>query len=88
MLPLFLSLTGSGIDTEGRPFIGSFHLRDPASSVFAVTAMNRGLQESGQLAMTAAWTIILSIITHGITANPWARAYGKRRHRSELGTSV
>jgi hypothetical protein len=29
--------------------------------------------------MTVVCTILLSIISHGITANPWAKAYGKRR---------
>jgi hypothetical protein len=29
--------------------------------------------------MSVTCTIILSIIAHGITANPWARAYGERR---------
>jgi NhaP-type Na+/H+ or K+/H+ antiporter len=79
MLPVFLSLTGSGIDTEGKLFIGWFGPRGLASIVFAVIVLNSGLPDSGPLAMTVVCTIVLSIIAHGITANPWARAYGRRR---------
>ncbi|MGB5726099.1 MAG: cation:proton antiporter [Thiogranum sp.] len=81
MLPVFLSLAGSGIDTEGKLFIGWFGPRGLASIVFAVIVVNSGLPDSGPLAMTVVCTIILSIIGHGITANPWARAYGKRRRQ-------
>jgi len=72
-------LAGSGIDTEGKLFIGWFGPRGLASIVFAVMVVNSELPDSGSLAMTVVCTVILSIVGHGITANPWARAYGKRR---------
>ena len=79
MLPVFLCLTGSGIDTEGKLFIGWFGPRGLASIVFAVMVLNSELPDSGPLAMTVVCTIVLSIVAHGVTANPWAQAYGKRR---------
>jgi sodium/hydrogen antiporter len=79
MLPVFLCLTRSGIDTEGKLFIGWFGPRGLASIVFTIMVVNSGLPSSGLIAMTVVCTIVLSIIGHGITANPWARAYGKRR---------
>ena len=79
MLPVFLCLTGSGIDTEGKLFIGWFGPRGLASIVFAVMVVNSGLPDSGPLAMTVVCTIVLSIVAHGVTANPWAQSYGKRR---------
>jgi NhaP-type Na+/H+ or K+/H+ antiporter len=82
MLPVFLSLAGSGIDTEGKLFIGWFGPRGLASIVFAVIVINSGLPDSGPLAMTVACTIMLSIVAHGVTANPWARAYGKRARQA------
>jgi NhaP-type Na+/H+ or K+/H+ antiporter len=88
MLPVFLSLAGSGIDTEGKLFIGWFGPRGLASIVFAVIVTNSGLSDSGPLAMTVACTIILSIVAHGITANPWARAYGERRRLAQQNRSV
>ena len=85
MLPVFLSLTGSGIDTEGKLFIGWFGPRGLASIVFAVIVVNSELANTGPLAMTVVYTIALSIIFHGITANPWAKAYGERRRQAQPG---
>lgn len=79
MLPVFLSLSGSGMDTEGKLFIGWFGPRGLATIVFTVIVVESGLPGSEMLAVAAACTIILSIILHGITANPWARVYGERR---------
>ena len=86
MLPVFLGLVGSDIDTEGKLFIGWFGPRGLASIVFAVMVLNSGVEGSGTLAMTAVCTIILSVILHGITANPWAEAYGDRRASREGGS--
>jgi len=85
MLPVFLSLTGSGIDTEGKLFIGWFGPRGLASIVFAVIVVSSDLPNTGPIAMTVVCTIVLSIIFHGITANPWARAYGERRRLAQPG---
>jgi hypothetical protein len=38
--------------------------------------LNADLPISGTMAMVVASTVILSILFHGITANPWASAYG------------
>ena len=78
MLSVFPSLTGNRIGTEGKLFIGWFGPRGLASIVFGVILVNSGLAESGTLAMTVVCTIILSIIAHGLTANAWSRAYGRR----------
>lgn len=78
MLPVFLSLIGAGYNTEGKLFIGWFGPRGLASIVFAVIVVNADLPNTGPIAMTVVCTVILSIIFHGITANPWAKAYGNR----------
>jgi len=78
MLPVFLSLTGSGISSEGKLFIGWFGPRGLASIVFAVIVINTDLPDNDPIIMTVACTIILSILLHGISANPWARAFGNR----------
>ncbi len=88
MLPVFLALTGSGISTEGKLFIGWFGPRGLASIVFAVIVVNSGLPDSGPIAMTVVCTIILSIIAHGITANPLAAALAARIGRSEGKTAL
>ena len=79
MLPVFLSLTGTGMSTEGKLFVGWFGPRGLASIVFGVIVVDANLPNSGPIAMTVVCTIILSILGHGITANPWAKAFGARR---------
>ena len=78
MLPVFLCLTGMGISTEGKLFMGWFGPRGLASIVFAVIVMNANVPNSGVIAATVVCTITISIIAHGITANPWASGFGKR----------
>ena len=78
MLPVFFALTGLRTNTEGKLFIGWFGPRGLASIVFAVIVMNANLPNGGVLTMTVVCTVILSIILHGISANPWAKGYGER----------
>jgi NhaP-type Na+/H+ or K+/H+ antiporter len=85
MLPVFLSLTGSGISTEGKLFIGWFGPRGLASIVFAFIVANANLPNTGPLATTVVCTIILSIVAHGITANPWAKGFGERYQKAKGG---
>ena len=87
MLPVFLSLTGMGVSTEGKLFIGWFGPRGLASIVFGVIVVNAHLPNSGPIAITVVCTIILSIMAHGITANPWAKAFGERRRLAEGSAS-
>ncbi len=82
MLPVFLSLVGSGITTEGKLFVGWFGPRGLASIVFGIIVLEAGLPNSGTMALAVACTIILSILAHGVTANPWAEAYGERSRRA------
>lgn len=88
MLPVFVSLEGLGVSTEGKLFIGWFGPRGLASIVFAVIVLNANVQNGGPIALTVVCTIILSIIFHGITANPWARAFGERRRLAQHGASA
>ncbi|RLT97456.1 cation:proton antiporter [Ketobacter sp.] len=81
MVPVFVSLWGSGVDTEGKLFLGWFGPRGLASIVFMVLIVNSGMPDTGPLVATASCTIVLSILAHGITANPWARGYARRRSK-------
>ena len=78
MLPVFLALAGLKVNSEGKLFIGWFGPRGLASIVFAVIVVNANLPNSGTLAMAVVCTVILSIILHGLSANPWAKGYGER----------
>lgn len=85
ILPVFLVLTGLGVSTEGKLFMGWFGPRGLASVVFAVIVVNANVPNSGVIAATATCTITLSILAHGITANPWARGLGERFRRARGG---
>jgi len=87
MLPVFLALTGTGLSTEGKLFIGWFGPRGLASIVFAVIVLKANLPNSHNLAVVVACTVILSILAHGMTANPWARAYGRRSRQGAVSGS-
>jgi NhaP-type Na+/H+ or K+/H+ antiporter len=83
MLPVFVVLTGLGLSGEGKLFMGWFDPRGLASIVFGVIVLNANLPNSGSIAMTVVCTIMLSILTHGVTASPWAKAYSARRRPAE-----
>ena len=87
MVPVFIALTGSGISTEGKLFIGWFGPRGLASIVFAVMIINSKLVDNDPIILVMACTVILSIIAHGITANPWAKAFGKRSQQIQKNNS-
>jgi len=74
MLPVFLSLTGTGMSIANKLFIGWFGPRGLASIVFAVIIFDAGLPDRSTLAVTADCTVLLSVIAHGMTANPLVRA--------------
>jgi NhaP-type Na+/H+ or K+/H+ antiporter len=78
MLPVFLSVAGRGLRTDTKLFMGWFGPRGLASIVFAVMVINHHLPGGDILVATTAWTILLSILIHGLSANPLATAYSKR----------
>ncbi len=86
MLPVFLSLTGYPMSTEAKLFTGWFGPRGLASVVFAVIVLNAGLPHGKLVVYVAAVTIIFSILLHGITANPWARGFGRREEERAART--
>ena len=87
MLPVFFTLAGLTVSTEGKLFIGWFGPRGLASIVFAVIVVNADVPNSGPIAMTVVCTILFSIISHGVSANPWAKGLGERWQRARRGAS-
>jgi NhaP-type Na+/H+ or K+/H+ antiporter len=78
MLPIYLSLTGTGERADTKLFLGWFGPRGLASIVFALIVVNEGVPEARFLAMVVVLTVFLSLIAHGISANPLARRIGRR----------
>jgi NhaP-type Na+/H+ or K+/H+ antiporter len=83
MLPSFVVLKGMGLTVSDKLFIGWFGPRGLASIVFIVIVLNEHLPGGETLRMTVAWTILLSVIAHGLTANPLAALYARRRKSSD-----
>lgn len=77
MLPVWLSLLGTGLKPELKLFIGWFGPRGLASIVFAVMVLQHEPALLGQrpIIATVLCTIILSVILHGISANPWVARF-------------
>jgi NhaP-type Na+/H+ or K+/H+ antiporter len=81
MVPVTLALLGKKVHWSTTLFIGWFGPRGLASVVFLLMAL-RSLEEAGidtgLLLVTAGWTIMLSVILHGVSAGPVAAWYGRR----------
>jgi NhaP-type Na+/H+ or K+/H+ antiporter len=78
MLPVFVSLAGSKLSSADKLFMGWFGPRGLASIVFAVVVLEAKLPGGDTIAMIVTCTIGLSIVAHGISANPWANRYGRK----------
>jgi NhaP-type Na+/H+ or K+/H+ antiporter len=78
MLPVSLSLLGLGVRADAQLFLGWFGPRGLASIVFAVIVVGQKVEGSGTLVATVVCTVTLSILAHGLTANPLANAYAAR----------
>jgi NhaP-type Na+/H+ or K+/H+ antiporter len=81
VLPVLVSLAGTGMTLSTKLFIGWFGPRGLASIVFAVIVVDAGLPGRGTVAATVACTVLLSVVAHGMTANPLVAALGRRRER-------
>jgi len=78
MLPVFLSVTGLGLGVDAKLFLGWFGPRGLASIVFAVIVLGENLPGGHTLSIVVVCTVVLSILGHGLSANPLAAAYGAR----------
>jgi NhaP-type Na+/H+ or K+/H+ antiporter len=83
MVPVFLTLAGKNLRVDEKLFMGWFGPRGLASIVFAVIVLDKHLPGGGTIAMTVVCTIVLSVISHGLSANPLVAALGARIRRSQ-----
>ena len=78
MLPVFFCLSGTGMDTGSRLFLGWFGPRGLASIVFAIIVLNEELPGGNLLALVVVCTVFFSLIAHGISANPLAKLMAEK----------
>ena len=78
MLPVMLCLVGIKARLDSKMFLGWFGPRGLASIVFIVIVLGENLPGADTLAAVVTWTVVLSVIAHGVSAVPLANKYAKR----------
>jgi len=78
MLPVALCLIGKDLQRDTILFLGWFGPRGLASIVFLSMVVAKELPGTETIVSASVWTILLSVVLHGISANPLASVYGKR----------
>jgi sodium/hydrogen antiporter len=81
MVPVAVALRGTGLRRDTVGFMGWFGPRGLASVVFtliAVEELHGAGAGAGAIEEIATWTILLSVVAHGLSAEPLARIYGRR----------
>ena len=77
MVPVALSLTGTGMDRPTVLFVGWFGPRGLASVVFALLAVEELGEASsmGEAIAVVALTVLMSVVLHGVSAGPFGSRY-------------
>lgn len=78
MLPVYLSMAGSGESPRARWFMGWFGPRGLASIVFAIIVLDEGLENAALMSLVVACTVLMSLVLHGVTAWKYAQWLGPR----------
>jgi sodium/hydrogen antiporter len=79
MLPAAVALAGTRLGRPAVLFIGWFGPRGLASVVFGVLALEDLGEAAARPAVTViAFTVLLSVLAHGLSADPLASRYGPR----------
>ena len=84
MVPVALALLGTGLRPQTVAFVGWFGPRGLASVVFTLLAAE-GLDLDADLVRviaTICLTVLLSVLAHGLSADPLARRYGAWAQRT------
>jgi NhaP-type Na+/H+ or K+/H+ antiporter len=79
MVPVAVSLLGTGLSGVTVAFIGWFGPRGLASVVFGLIAFDSlSGSEADAVVSAIALTVLFSVVAHGVAARPFSRWYGAR----------
>jgi sodium/hydrogen antiporter len=78
MLPNIIALMGLGEKLETKLFLAWFGPRGLATIVFCIIVANENLPSEPVLIRTVVCTVMLCVLAHGLTANPWAKGIARR----------
>ncbi len=77
-LAIALSLVGTRLRWPTIVFFGWFGPRGLASILFGLAALSQaGETDLEPVFVVVSWTVLLSVVVHGVTATPAAEAYGR-----------
>jgi NhaP-type Na+/H+ or K+/H+ antiporter len=83
MVAVAVALAGARLGRTAVAFIGWFGPRGLASVVFALLALEElGQGPGGPAIAVIGFTVLLSVVAHGVTADPLARRYGPSMTRA------
>ncbi len=81
MLPVALSLLGSGLDRTTVAFVGWFGPRGIASVLYLLMFVHQvGVAGYERMLSVIALTVLLSVYAHGLSAVPLSNRYARSRH--------
>lgn len=89
MVPVAISMLGAHLRPDTTVLMGWFGPRGLASVVFvlmAYEAFHEASRGADLLVGTATWTILLSVVLHGISAVPLADWYGRRLETADVAS--
>jgi NhaP-type Na+/H+ or K+/H+ antiporter len=79
MVPVAIALAGARLGRPAVALVGWFGPRGLASVVFALLALEDiGEHVAGPAVAVITVTVLLSVLAHGVTADPLARRFGPR----------
>jgi len=82
MVPVALSLIGTGVRPATVLFLGWFGPRGLATILFGLLVVEEAHLPTGDAIFSVGLTaVLLSVVAHGATAAPWSRWYGARLAR-------
>ena len=78
MVPVAISLVGTRLEPPTVAYLGWFGPRGLASIIFALYAVEEleGTAAASTILVIVTWTVLVSVVAHGLTAVPFARRYG------------
>jgi sodium/hydrogen antiporter len=74
MVPVVLCLIGTGLRFADKLFVAWFGPRGLATIVFGVIVLNEKLPGNDTVIAVAGVTVLMSVIAHGVSANPLVKA--------------
>ncbi len=78
MIPIAISISGTGLSHGSKLFLGWFGPRGLASILFALLILEKyPIPGAETVLVTVVASVLMSVLLHGVTAAPLAAAYGR-----------